>query len=230
MSWAQSLWNQTQSLVWPVQCSGCKRWDTPLCTNCANLARGPVKTLILDDELGVPGWPLLTLGDYQGALRGVVLAAKHDRVRDLTGFLEAAGQTLGSALAKEPGIQGAGHLWVVPAPSSKARVKARAEIVPLIATSLARQVETESATKVRVVPAVQLAQSKPFRPQSRAGLSKQARGRSRAGSMKQVLSSASPVPMVIVDDVVASGATVLEMLRLLGPSVLAVASLAVSIR
>ncbi len=226
----RTSWKQVESLVWPVQCSGCKRWDTELCDSCAKLAEGPVQDLILEDKLGVPSWPLLTLGGYQGALRGIVLAAKHDRVRDLTPFLTQAGRSLGLALAKEPGLRDARHVWVVPAPSSRARVKAKAEIVPLIAAAVAEQMEDELRAQVQVVPAVELLRAKSLFSGSRAGLSSRARGRSRVGSMRQVLTSPAPVPMVIIDDVVASGATVREMLRLLEPAVIAVAALAVSMR
>ena len=226
----RSTWEQVESLVWQVQCSGCKKWDTELCGACAKLAEGPAEGLILEDELGVPGWPLLTLGDYQGALRGIVLAAKHDRVRDLTPFLEQAGHTLGKALSKEPGLRTARGIWVVPAPSSRARVKAKAEIVPLVARAVAEQMEADLGIQVQVVPAVELMVARALLSGSQAGLSSRARGRSRTGSMRRVLTSKAPVPMVVVDDVVASGATVREMLRLLDPAVIAVAALAVSMR
>ena len=88
--------------------------------------------------------PLAVMGDYDGPLRRIVLAAKHSARTDVTDFLDEAGARLGASLAPVLGVAGspataAGSLegrapstgsavevWVVPAPSSwKRRLRGR---------------------------------------------------------------------------------------------------------
>lgn len=55
-------------VLWPVQCAACERPATSLCERC--LARwGP-------ERRSIGGVPLVVLGDYEGGLREAVLAGK----------------------------------------------------------------------------------------------------------------------------------------------------------
>ncbi len=220
------FWDEVTSLVWPVQCSGCGVWDHVLCDSCAALAKGDTYDGILDDVAGVPTWPLVALGTYEDALRRVILSAKHDPVRDLDGFLSQAGKTLGAALPTQVWWEAGKLIWVVPAPSSLARERARTQIVPTVAQALASSLRSQTGTPVTVVPALRF-KRKWFRV-TQAGLAKAARERGRVGSMTLVHKPPPFVRVVIVDDVVASGSTLREMLRLLGPNAIAVAVLAVA--
>lgn len=155
-----------QTLVWSVQCAGCNEWDKPLCDRCSSLATAPPLDLVLDDAQGVPSWQLLATGRYEGALRNVLLAAKHDPVRDLSDFLYQAGYSLGASLGRRLAVSREQQIWVVPTPSSRKRKRERAEIVPFIAEGFASGLQNTLALRtdtligqkpcVRMVNAVQL--------------------------------------------------------------------------
>ena len=88
----------------PVQCAGCRAWDEVLCPSCRSLAGGPAHVASLE---GVRGpLPLVAMGDYDGPLRRIVLAAKHSARTDVTDFLDEAGARLGASLASVLGVAG----------------------------------------------------------------------------------------------------------------------------
>ena len=89
----------------PVQCAGCRAWDEVLCPSCRSLAGCPAHVASLE---GVRGpLPLVAIGDYDGPLRRIVLAAKHSAHTDVTDFLNEAGARLGTALGGVLGVAGA---------------------------------------------------------------------------------------------------------------------------
>ena len=73
----------------PVQCAGCRAWDEVLCPACRSLAGLPAHVATIDGGRGP--LPLVAMGDYDGPLRRIVLAAKHSARTDVTGFLDEAG-------------------------------------------------------------------------------------------------------------------------------------------
>ena len=97
--------------------------------------------------------PGVFLGDYGGALRRIVLSAKHSVRTDLGEFLDDAGENLGVRACEVLGIGKASErdaaresrpsgrdprteVWVVPAPSSwKRRMRGRQVPPPLLAVS-----------------------------------------------------------------------------------------------
>ena len=205
--------------VLPVQCPGCGRWDERLCDQCAALARGAVLPPRVGadragggdgaDPLGV-----LALGAYEGELRRLILAAKHSSRDDLRGFLLEAGRTLGAAAARE--WEPAADVVVVPAPSSWRRRLRGAGITCLIAEGVARGVlEVSRASgvpvRVRVVEALGL---KPG-ARSQSGRSSAQRRSGRSGAMRVRCPIGNADRVLLVDDVVTTGATALEMRRCL---------------
>lgn len=196
-------------MLFPVQCAGCGRWDTPLCEECHAVADREVVFRDLEDDRGVPSIELLCLGEYDGELRNLVLAAKHDPYRNMSKFLREAGRTLGVAAGRSlgryfPGGVALGEqIWVVPAPSSHARRRKRAEIVPFIASGVAEGMCQELTSRIRVVPAVKLRRG----VGSQGGKSAGVRGRGRAGTIFTDLTLPNRTLVVVVDDVVTTGAT-----------------------
>ncbi len=89
------------NLIVPTQCPGCGKWDTTLCANCAALARAQPHEWQLGEAGELRGW---SLGRYADEMRELVLAAKHRRWVRLDGWLQAAGWSLGQAVVPEPGI------------------------------------------------------------------------------------------------------------------------------
>ena len=118
--------------VLPVQCVGCGAWDEVLCPSCRSLASSqPLPTTLEGGRGAIPG---MVLGEYSGALRRIILGAKHAARTDVGDFLDEAGATLGASLWRVVGgasspawVRGSGRgrdrrggaaaqVWVVPAP------------------------------------------------------------------------------------------------------------------
>lgn len=238
-----------KDVLFPVQCAGCGRWDAELCARCAELASQDVQSTWLDDSVGAPSVELLSLGPYEGELRSVILTAKHDASVDLTAFLRCSGATLGVAVAQRikdalgPSVLGSRQtehrsgrgrpqgpsgrpfpcIWVVPAPSSHARRRQRAEIVPDIAAGLVGALNRRGARAVRV-EAVALRRG--FRGQG--GRSARDRWQGRSGAMVPRRLPSRHTPVVIVDDVVATGATMRALVECFPNQVIIVAALSVA--
>lgn len=214
----------------PVQCAGCRAWDEVLCPSCRSLASGPAHVASID---GVRGpLPLVVMGDYDGPLRRIILAAKHSARTDLSDFLDEAGARLGTALGgalgvagspaaavgspagRAPSTGGAVDVWVVPAPSSwKRRLRGRQVALPLArAVARALAAGARPGVRVRVVDAVRLR----IGATSQSGKAGAQRTVGRMGSMYALAVPGPGVLVVAVDDVVTTGATVREMERVLG--------------
>ena len=214
----------------PVQCAGCRAWDEVLCPSCRSLAGGPAHVVSLEGVRGL--LPLVAMGDYDGPLRGIVLAAKHSARTDVTDFLDEAGARLGTALAGVLGVAGspaaavgssegratptggAVEVWVVPAPSSwKRRLRGRQVALPLArAVARALAASARPGVRVQVVDAVRLRVG----ATSQSGKAGAQRTVGRMGSMRALAVPPPDVLVVAVDDVVTTGATVREMERVLG--------------
>ena len=213
----------------PVQCTGCRAWDEVLCPSCRSLASGPAHVASID---GVRGpLPLVVMGDYDGPLRRIVLAAKHSARTDLSDFLDEAGARLGTALGgvlgvagspaaavgslegRAPSTGGAVDVWVVPAPSSwKRRLRGRQVALPLArAVARALAAGARPGVRVRVVDAVRLRVG----ATSQSGKAGAQRTVGRMGSMYALAVPGPGVLVVAVDDVVTTGATIREMERVL---------------
>lgn len=176
--------------------------------------------------------PLVAMGDYDGPLRRIVLAAKHSARTDVTDFLDEAGARLGTALAGVLGLAGspaaaggfpagrapligsAVDVWVVPAPSSwKRRLRGRQVALPLArAVACALAAGARQGVRVRVVDAARLRVG----ASSQSGKAGAQRTMGRMGSMRALAVPGPGVLIVAVDDVVTTGATVREMERVLG--------------
>ena len=214
----------------PVQCAGCRAWDEVLCPSCRSLASGPAHVASID---GVRGpLPLVVMGDYDGPLRRIILAAKHSARTDLSDFLDEAGARLGTALGgvlgvagspaaavgspagRAPSTGGTVDVWVVPAPSSwKRRLRGRQVALPLArAVARALAAGARPGVRVRVVDAVRLR----IGATSQSGKAGAQRTVGRMGSMYALAVPGPGVLVVAVDDVVTTGATVREMERVLG--------------
>jgi len=205
------------NLVLPRQCGGCGTPDTDWCVACER------ELIVKPDEPHVitarvdPGVPVLSLGRYAGARRKAVIAVKEqgraDLIRPLAAAIAAAlDQLLRWGLLDTP-------LTVVPAPTRRSAARRRGgDPVTRIASAA-----TAGHCEVTVVCALRL---KAFTRDS-VGLSSADRQRNIAGRVR--LSTPVAGPVVLVDDVVTTGATAAESVGVLqtrGADVVAVLALA----
>ncbi len=204
-------------LVLPLQCGGCGNPGTRWCTACAKeLAVRADQPHLVTPRLD-PGVPVLSLGRYAGARRKVIIAVKEHGRADLLGPLAGA---LAAALEQllTWGILDT-PLTVVPAPTRRSAARRRGGD-PV--TRMARAA-VAAHPGLTVIPALRL---RAFARDS-VGLSSAGRQRNIAGSIQ--LSTPVTGPVVVVDDVVTTGATVTESVRVLqacGADVVAVLALA----
>lgn len=236
-------------LVLGRACGGCGRPRTSWCPDCAHLlAAPPVRRPLLGphDPASSPLWVWST-ARYEDEVRTAVVAWKDRGRADLTSALvpalrRAVQAALAGVRAESPAAAGlptaAGYLGeglpvlLVPAPSSRrARRERGHDPVRDLARGCAAMVRRRGLD-VRPVPA--LVHDRRVADQARLG----ARDRSRnlAGAVRVATSWAGEVEgrlCLLVDDVVTSGATLLECARALrhaGATVLGAATVAATPR
>lgn len=195
-------------LVLPVSCAGCGTPGSACCPECfAGLAR-PVPVA----RGPTAGIPVYALARYAGTARRLVLAYKERGRRDLAGRLAAA---LAAAVPYLPQARpGAdGRWWLVPVPSR--RVASRVRGGPHL-LRLARGCAAELAEAGRpsaVAPALHLGRG----ARDAVGLDRDQRAANLAGRLRLDPRGLPPpaTPVVLLDDVVTTGATAAECARTL---------------
>jgi len=204
-------------LVLPLQCGGCGIPGTRWCAGCAKeLIVKPDEPHLVTPRLDT-GVPVLSLGRYAGARRQAIVAAKErGRVDLIAPLAEALRQGIDNLLTW--GILDS-PLSVVPAPTRRSAARRRGGD-PV--TRIARAA-TATHPGLTVIPALRL---KAFTRDS-VGLSGADRQRNITGRVRLARSVADSV--VVVDDVITTGATVREsvgVLQMCGADVVAVLALA----
>ncbi|MTD12971.1 ComF family protein [Nakamurella sp. YIM 132087] len=216
-------------LVLPRTCPGCDA-GVPWCAACAATLTVPLRRVRLGEEAldalaGLPAPPVRALARYAGPVRAAVIAGKERDRRDLPPLLGAAmGEALVTLLRVDPPP---GPLVLVPAPSRRAAARRRGgDPVAAMARSAARVVAAHGRpvtvsrclwTSARALDSVGL------RPRERIT---NLRGRVRLSVAALPPSGAT---VVVLDDVVTSGATtvcVVEALAAVGIGVHGVVAMA----
>jgi predicted amidophosphoribosyltransferase len=206
-------------LVLPVACVGCGRDGVVWCAACTAPLHGSPRRAVPDPC--PPGLPVTwAVAGYDGVVRDAVVAHKERGARVLTGALAGA---LAASAAAAAGC--AGPLALVPAPSRTAAVRARGEDPTLRLARAAAVRLRRSGRPARVVPLLRMARS----ARDQAGLSAGERAVNLAGAVRvgRVPAGLSAYRIVLVDDVVTTGATLAECARSLHAAGLTVRAAAV---
>lgn len=207
-------------LVLPRECGGCGAAATRWCDVCAR------QLLVRPDEPHVvtprvhPGVPVFSLGRYAGPRRNAIVAVKEHGRADLVPALgdalrDGLGQLLTWGVLTLP-------LTVVPAPTRRVAARRRGgDPVWRIAVDA-----TKGGRDVAVVRALRMTAF----VRDSVGLSGAARQRNVAGRVALTRSAmVQETDVVVVDDIVTTGATASEAVRVLqtsGAAVVAVLALA----
>lgn len=190
-------------LVLPLQCGGCGAPSTRWCAACAaTLAVRADDPHVVSPRVD-PGVPVYSLGRYAGPRRAAVIAVKEHGRADLLGPLAGALRTgllhlLTWGLVDTP-------LTVVPAPTRRWSARRRG------GDPVTRMART-AAAGLPAVAVVQALRTRAFVADS-VGLSSADRQRNIGGRLRLVRPVAGEV--LVVDDIVTTGATAAESVRVL---------------
>ena len=195
-------------LALPAVCAGCGVGAGLLCRPCADALAGPARLRWPDPvPAGLP--PPFVVADYAGPVRAVVVAHKEQ------GRLGLAGP-LGDALAR--GVLAAaprpGRVVLVPAPSRPGTVRSRGQDATARMAARAARALRREGVDVEVWPVLRVS----ARVRDQAGLRSTQRATNLDGSMhvpRRVLPALAGTRVVVVDDVVTTGATLREAARAL---------------
>lgn len=231
--------SELADLVLQRSCAGCGSAGTSWCAECAaRLACPPTVRPVVAAGARVPGGPGLrvwSVAEFRDEVRAAIVSWKDRGRADLTGVLAQGLRRSVLAAVADVGVRPAvaddaapRPLLLVPAPSSRRSRRDRGhEPVRDLAVRCAQGLRRRGV-EVLVVPA--LVHGRLLSDQ--AGLGRTARAENLAGALRVAPGWRSTVrgrDCVLVDDVVTSGATLLECARALaglGARVLAAATVA----
>ncbi|PMC91258.1 ComF family protein [Actinomyces graevenitzii] len=185
-------------LVLPRQCAGCGLWDTDLCPQCQQLLSRSA-TLLNSDLLPATDLAIWSQGTYAGALRQIVLSFKSGRHRAITGAVLAGINDGAAAMVPWLACQLAKDkpLAIINAPSKLSR-RWHAN---LVARQLAQGLTDYLAPQLDI----DVVSADPLRLRSGKQLGKNSR--QRAQRQVKCLADATGWQVVLVDDVITTGAT-----------------------
>ncbi|MBF6081538.1 ComF family protein [Nocardia cyriacigeorgica] len=188
-------------LVLPLECAGCASPGTGWCAGCAAHLSGPPQRIRPRTDPGVPCW---ALSRYAGPPRRAVLAAKERRRHDLA---EPIGRAMAAALARLRGETR--PLVLIPAPSRRVAARRRGGDPVLRSTYVA----ANWLRGCQVLPVLAVWRG----VHDSVGLSAGERRHNLRGRI--MTAHIPPLPanaqVVLVDDVLTTGATAAESIRVL---------------
>lgn len=190
-------------LLLPRDCGGCGVPGPLLCPDCEALLAAPARVY---PPCCAACPPVYALGSYRGRLRAALLAYKERGRRDLAAAL---GSALASALLHLfPVPPGSAGVCLVPVPSRRSAAARRGGQHVELLTARAAAALAGAGVAAAVAPALRVA----FGVRDSVGLAPAARQANLAGRVSAWRAGLPPagMPVVLVDDVVTTGATVAE--------------------
>jgi predicted amidophosphoribosyltransferase len=193
-------------LVLPLECGGCGAPSTRWCASCARQLTLKADEPHLISPRVDPGVPVLSLGRYAGSRREAIVAVKEHGRADLIAPLALALHA-GIERLLSWGVVGT-PLTVVPAPTRRSAARRRGgdpvTRVARVAAAGLRDVDVVQALRMRALV------------RDSVGLSSADRQRNIAGRVKiSKPLDASAAAVLVVDDIVTTGATASESVRVL---------------
>ncbi|MFI1285427.1 ComF family protein [Streptomyces sp. NPDC020858] len=215
-------WQELAGLVLPVDCAGCGAVRTLVCADCggalSGAGAGPVRPSPRPEGLPV----VQAAAVYEGAVRSLLLAHKERGALPLAGVLGAAlaaavvahgayapGATGSAGGAGSPGAR---DVVLVPVPSARRQVRARGhDPARRIARAAAGRLR-RAGVPARVAPVLRLRRA----VADQAGLGARQRRENLAGALAVCRDGArltAGARLVLVDDLITTGATLAEAAR-----------------
>lgn len=208
-------WRELAGLVLPVDCAGCGAARVLLCADCGEALSGAGAGSVRPSPRP-EGLPVVhAAAAYAGGVREVLLAHKERGALPLAGAL--GGALAAAVLAGRAGWAGsvggrAGELVLVPVPSARRQVRARghdpARRIALAAAGRLRR----AGVPARVAPVLRLRRA----VADQAGLGARERRENLAGALVVCRGGArltAGARVVLVDDLITTGATLAEAAR-----------------
>ncbi|MYR08842.1 ComF family protein [Gordonia sp. SID5947] len=193
-------------LVVPLECGGCSAPGVRWCADCAATLSDDPFLLRPRVEIGVDAW---ALGRYRGTYRAALIAMKEHGRRDLTVPVGTALARGVATLARWGELPDADDLTLIPAPTRRSSARRRGGD-PVAAFS--RVAATRLGARVRVSELLVTT----ARARDSAGLDARHRVRNLSGAVTLRRARVAPRgTIVLVDDVLTTGATASESVRVL---------------
>lgn len=204
MTW-RGLLDAAADLAWGGSCAGCGHPGPVCCPDCARLVRAQLPRRVPLDE---PAGGVWARGEYADELRALILACKERQGLGLVPLL--ADLALGSVAAAVQDGWRTGPVVLIPVPSTRAAVAARGfDLTWLLAKGVARQLG-RLGMEVRCRRGLALVSG----TRDQVGLGVADRAANRQHSLRALPAPAAQV--VLVDDIITTGATVTTAARELG--------------
>ncbi|MDT0343041.1 ComF family protein [Streptomyces litchfieldiae] len=201
-------WRELGSLVLPTACAGCGAGREVLCEACRRaVCAGPARRVRpVPEPVGLP--PVYAATGYADQPRAVLLAHKE---RGMLALAAPLGRALAVSVRAVAPAAGAGRaVGLVPVPSTRAAVARRGhDPVRRIALAAARRLRAEGRA-VQVRPALRMTRV----VADQAGLTAAERRANLAGALAVRPGALRPGdPVLLVDDLVTTGASLTEAAR-----------------